>query len=61
MRHADGSMAVGDVVINGVTRHFKDTEPTAPTYVFDNVTETYQPIEGNTQIPYGAEIAGTTA
>jgi len=53
--NADGSMAVGDVVIDGVTHHFNDKVPSKPTYDWNAETETWEP-NGSNDLPYGAEV-----
>jgi len=49
----DGSMATGDVTVDGSKRHFNDRVPLKPTYVPDAEDGTWKP-NGNTELPYGA-------
>jgi hypothetical protein len=51
----DGSLAVGDVTVDGVLKNFNETLPPGPTYDRDPVTGEWKP-NGSNAIPYGAEI-----
>ena len=52
--NADGSMAAGDIDVDGTVRHFNPVFPANPTYTEDPLTHIWKP-NGNAETPYGAE------